>query len=109
MELSLQDVEEMLLTKNEFVNEVAKRTGLNKYIINEIYSVTYELIVEKLIHNEVIELPKLGTFCLAKKNAKGLLCGNQRNMEKKCIYPLFKINDSLKKRVKYMNEYSKML
>lgn len=88
------------MNKKDFMKEASKRTGISTYAIDEIYHVTYELIVENLIRKETVELPRIGTFSLAEKNAKGLLCGEQKNIERKCVYPLFKINDSLKKRVK---------
>ncbi|MCI8598583.1 MAG: HU family DNA-binding protein [Lachnospiraceae bacterium] len=96
------------MNKRDFIKEASRRTGISTYAIDEVYNITYELIVEKLIHNETIELPKIGCFSLTEKNAKGLLCGDQRNMERKCTYPLFKINESLKKRIKNRSTYQKI-
>ncbi len=103
MESSLKDMEEIILNKKEFINEIAKRTGKSKYDVAEIYHVTYELITEKLIHKECVEIPRIGRFTMVEKNAKGLLYGNKKNMEKKCLYPSFKINECLKKRIKNVN------
>lgn len=91
------------MNKKEFVNEVARRAGINKYAVDDIYGITYELVIERLLRDESIELPRLGTFSLVHKNAKGLLCGDRRSVEKKCTYPSFKLNDGLKKRIKNRN------
>lgn len=102
---NLKNTEENLLTKTEFVNEVAKRSGLSAYAVEEIYNVSSNLIIEKMIRDEDVVLPKLGTFSMHKKNAKNLF-GNSDNKSKICLYPTFKICNSVKTRVKNGSKYT---
>lgn len=107
MELNLNDMEEIQLNKKEFINEVAKRCMVTDYIINEIYNISSELIAEKLISGEEIELPKLGRFHLTTRKAtiyKNLFGKKERIIET-TTYPIFKICNSLKTRVKNGYKY----
>ena len=95
------------MNKKELVKELSKRADLSSYMVEELFHITYDLIVEKLILDEVVEIPNMGTFFLAKKNAKGLLSKKKKRIEKICIYPIFKINESLKKKIKQKNGWKK--
>lgn len=87
------------MKKNEFTEEVAKRSGLSVYMIEEIYNVSSNLIIEKMIGMDSVVVPKLGTFSMGKKNAKNLF-GDKSGNSKTCLYPTFKICNALKTRVK---------
>ena len=95
------------MNKKDFVKEVAKRSELSEYAINEIYNVSYELIAETLIRGENVEISKIGTFVLNTKKAKNLF-GENKGVLKVCVYPSFRISDRLKSRVKDGYKYKKV-
>lgn len=99
-----KDMEGMSLNKKEFIEEVADRSMLTKYVVDEIYNISYGIIAEKLISGESIELPNLGRFEVRKKNAKNLISVNDGF----CAYPAFKIGNALKNRVKNGHKYKKI-
>lgn len=92
------------MTKNEFISEVAKRSGLSDYAVEEIFNVSANLIIEKMIQHENVIVPKMGTFSIQNKNAKNLF-GSSSNESKVCLYPTFKICNSIKTRVKNGSKY----
>lgn len=96
------------MTKKELVKELSKRADISTYMVEELFHLTCDLIVERLVQDEVVEIPKMGTFFLTRKKAKGLLCGKEKNIEKTCIYPIFKINEGLKKKIKQKNNWKKI-
>lgn len=94
------------MNKNEFIREVARRCGITTYAVEEMYSASANLIVEKLIADEAVEIPKFGAFQLHAKNARNLF-GQEATAEKECIYPVFKFNHAIKTRVKNGHKYMK--
>lgn len=92
------------MNKKEFVEEVAKRCMLTKYVVDEIYNVSSGLVAEKLILGEPVELPNMGKFEIREKNAKNLISVK----DGVCFYPSFKIGNMLKNRVKNGHKYAKM-
>lgn len=99
-------MEDLILNKNEFIIEVSKRSGLSTYAIEEIFNVSFNLVVEKLIYNEEVPLPKIGVFEINRKNGMNLFGANS-NKSQVCRYPIFKISNSLKTRVKNGFKYQK--
>lgn len=93
----------MLLNKKDFIEEVANRSMLTKYVVEEIYNLSYGIIAEKLISGESVELPNIGKFEIRKKNAKNLISVN----DGLCVYPAFKIGNALKNRIKNGHKYVK--
>lgn len=94
------------MTKSEFIKEVAIRCGVSSYAVEEVYNVSSNLIAEKLIKDEKIEVPNFGEFILRKKYAKNLF-GCEDPAEKECVYPAFKMCNSIKIRVKNGKKYTK--
>lgn len=103
MEYFLRDVEEKLLNKKDFIEEVSHRSMLTKYVIAEIYNLSYGIIAEKLISGEAVELPNLGKFEIREKKAKNLIA----TPDGTCVYPAFKIGNALKNRIKNGHKYKK--
>ena len=95
------------MNKKEFIREIAHRSGLSEYSVNEIYNISYELVAEKLISGENVDLPKVGSFVLITKNARNILQGTAANIARSCVYPYFKTSETLKNRVKNAARYKK--
>lgn len=106
MEYPLKDMEEILLNKKEFIEEVAKRSMLTPYVIEEIYNVSSGLIVEKLIARESVEIAHIGKFNLKEKGETTYknLFGEKEKTIPKTIYPIFHVNNNIKNRIK--NSYN---
>lgn len=99
------------MNKKEFINEVAKRCMVTDYMVNEIYNISSELIAERLISDEDVEIPRLGRFRLTTRNAtiyKNLFGKKEKSVET-TTYPTFRICNSLKTRVKNGHKYDKMI
>ncbi len=99
------------MNKKEFINEVAKRSMVTDYMVNEIYNISSELVAEKLISDEEVEIPKLGRFRLSTRKAtiyKNLF-GKKEKTVAMTTYPIFKICNSLKMRVKNGHKYDKSI
>ena len=45
-----KDMEEQLLNKNHFINEVAKRCMVTPYVVDEIFNVSSGVIIENLLN-----------------------------------------------------------
>ena len=99
------------MNKKEFIGEVARRCKVTEYMVNEIYNISSELIAEKLISDEDIELPKLGRFRLSTRKATVYknLFGKKEKISETTTYPTFKICNSLKIRVKNGHKYEKIM
>lgn len=97
------------MNKIDFINEVAKRTMISNYAIEEIYNVSFELAIEMLISGEDVEIPKLGVFKLTtRKEREGQNLFNSQNKTlAQCTYPTFKISALFKNRVKNAMKYPK--
>lgn len=104
-------MEEIQLNKKEFINEVSKRCRVTDYMVNEIYNISSELIAEKLISDEEVELPKLGHFRLTTRKATVYknLFGEREKFSETTTYPVFKICNSLKTRIKNGHKYDKII
>lgn len=90
------------MNKQEFVDEVANRCRLNGHVVEEVYYASFELIAERLIQGESVQIPKWGKFSLKKKKAtiyKNLF-GKTEKIERECVYPIFQIGKGLKIYVK---------
>ena len=100
----------MLLTKKEFVEEVAKRTMLTPYVVDELYNVSSGLVAEKLISGESVDVPKLGKFKLSERKASVYknLIGRQEKTMDVIKYPTFTISNPLKNRIKNGQKYNKI-
>lgn len=85
------------MTKNEFIKEVAKRGRFSNYAVEEMFNVSSNLIVESLINGESVDVPGLGSFKINEKNGKNLFGNESVNFIK---YPIFKICNAIKVRVK---------
>lgn len=97
------------MNKREFIREIARRSGLSEYTVNEIYNISYELVAETLISGEPVDIPKTGSFVLITKNARNLLQGTEGDIARTCIYPYFKTSETLKNRVKNAVRHKKPL
>lgn len=100
-----KDVEGILLNKKEFIEEVAKRCMVKKYVIEEICNVSSELIAERLIAGDSVELPNIGRFEIREMNSKNFVFSKHDS----CIYPGFKVSTSLKNRIKTCHKYQKSI
>lgn len=102
MEYISKDVEEILLNKKEFIEEVANRCMLTPYVIEEIYNVSSGLIIEKLICGESIDIAHVGKFKLNERGETTYknLFGKQEKTIEKTVYPTFLICNNIKNRVK---------
>lgn len=105
----LRDMEEQLLNKKDFTNEVAKRCMLTPYVVDEILNVSSGVIIENLLKGEQVEIPKIGKFILREKKETTYknLYGNGEKTVGKMIYPLFQIANNIKNRVKNGYQYKK--
>lgn len=109
MELNLSDVEGIILNKCDFIKEVAKRSMLSEYAVEEVFISASGLIAERLISEDDIEIPKLGRFELVERKSmtgKNLFGNNEKKLDA-CKYPIFKICSSIKIRVKNGCKYQK--
>lgn len=97
------------MTKNEFIKEVAKRCKIAEYVIEEIYNVSSELTIERLIGGENVELPTMGWFKLKERGEVTYknLFGNKEKTVDRCIYPTFLLCNNIKNRVKNGHKYEK--
>lgn len=91
------------MNKKEFIEEVARRCMVKKYVIEEIYNVSSGVIAEKLIAGDSVELPNMGKFEIRKMHSKNFVFSKHDL----CIYPGFKVSTSLKNRIKTCHEYQK--
>ncbi len=109
MESDLNIMEEASVNKVEFINEVANRCTLTSYHVEEVFHVSFELIIEQLIHGEQVDIPKWGRFSLKKKKATTYknLFGEAEKSVNECVYPIFQIANGLKTRVKNGHKYKK--
>ena len=86
------------LTKKEIINSIYMQLGFSKKICENLFEDFFSLILEELIKNKKVKIPKFGTFQLRyKKNRVGR---NPKTLEKKIITErnviLFKPSKELK-------------
>ena len=86
------------LTKKEIINSIYMQLGFSKKICENLFEDFFSIILEELIKNKKVKIPKFGTFQLRyKKNRVGR---NPKTLEKKIISErnviLFKPSKELK-------------
>ena len=71
------------LTKKEIINSIYMQLGFSKKICENIFEDFFSIILEELITNKKVKIPKFGTFELRYK--KGRIGRNPKTMEEKII------------------------
>lgn len=105
----LKDMEEQLLNKKDFTNEVAKRCMVTPYVVDEIFNISSGVVIEYLLKGQQVEIPQLGKFVLREKKATTYknLYGSKEKTVGKMTYPLFQVTNNIKNRVKNGFQYKK--
>tara|TARA_Y100001936_G_C15977777_1_gene614812 strand:- start:840 stop:1133 length:294 start_codon:yes stop_codon:yes gene_type:complete len=86
------------LTKKEIINSIYMQLGFSKKICENIFEDFFTIILEELIKNKKVKIPKFGTFQLRYKKSR--VGRNPKTLEKKIISErnviLFKPSKELK-------------
>ena len=86
------------LTKKEIINSIYMQLGFSKKICENIFEDFFSIILEELIKNKKVKIPKFGTFQLRYKKSR--VGRNPKTLEKKIISErnviLFKPSKELK-------------
>ncbi len=86
------------LTKKEIINSIYMQLGFSKKICENIFEDFFYIILEELIKNKKVKIPKFGTFQLRYKKSR--VGRNPKTLEKKIISErnviLFKPSKELK-------------
>ena len=86
------------LTKKEIINSIYMQLGFSKKICENIFEDFFSIILEELIKNKKVKIPKFGTFQLRYKKRR--VGRNPKTLEKKIISErnviLFKPSKELK-------------
>ena len=86
------------LTKKEIINSIYMQLGFSKKICENIFEEFFYLILEELIKNKKVKIPKFGTFQIRFKKSR--IGRNPKTLEKKIISErnviLFKPSKELK-------------
>ena len=86
------------LTKKEIINSIYMQLGFSKKICENIFEDFFSIILEELITNKKVKIPKFGTFELRYKKSR--IGRNPKTLEKKIISErnviLFKPSKDLK-------------
>ncbi len=86
------------LTKKEIINSIYMQLGFSKKICENLFEDFFSLILEELIKNKKVKIPKFGTFQLRYKKSR--VGRNPKTLEKKIISErnviLFKPSKELK-------------
>jgi len=86
------------LTKKEIINSIYMQLGFSKKICENIFEDFFSIILEELIKNKKVKIPKFGTFQLRYKKSR--VGRNPKTLEKKTISQrnviLFKPSKELK-------------
>ena len=87
------------LTKKEIINSIYMQLGFSKKICENLFEDFFSLILEELIKNKKVKIPKFGTFQLRYKKSR--VGRNPKTLEKKIIAErnviLFKPSKNLRK------------
>ncbi len=87
------------LTKKEIINSIHMQLGFSKKITENLLEDFLLIILDELIKNSKVKIPKFGTFILRKKNSR--IGRNPKTLEKKIISErnviLFKPSKELRK------------
>ena len=86
------------LTKKEIINSIYMQLGFSKKICENIFEDFFSIILQELIKNKKVKIPKFGTFQLRYKKSR--VGRNPKTLEKKTISQrnviLFKPSKELK-------------
>ena len=86
------------LTKKEIINSIYMQLGFSKKICENLFEDFFSIILEELIKNKKVKIPKFGTFQLRYKKSR--VGRNPKTLEKKIISErnviLFKPSKELK-------------
>ena len=86
------------LTKKEIINSIYMQLGFSKKICENIFEDFFYLILEELLKNKKVKIPKFGTFQIRFKKSR--IGRNPKTLEKKIISErnviLFKPSKELK-------------
>ena len=86
------------LTKKEIINSIYMQLGFSKLISANILEDLFSIILDELLKNKKVKIPKFGTFILRHKKSR--IGRNPRTMENKIISErnviLFKPSKDLK-------------
>ena len=86
------------LTKKEIINSIYMQLGFSKKICENLFEDFFSIILEELIQNKKVKIPKFGTFQLRYKKSR--IGRNPKTLEKKIISQrnviLFKPSKELK-------------
>ncbi len=87
------------LTKKEIINSIYMQLGFSKKICENIFDDFFSIILDELIKNQKVKIPKFGSFELRHKKSR--IGRNPKTLEKKVISErnviLFKPSKDLKK------------
>ena len=87
------------LTKKEIINSIYMQLGFSKKICENIFEDFFSIILDELIKNQKVKIPKFGSFELRYKKSR--IGRNPKTLEKKTISErnviLFKPSKDLKK------------
>ena len=86
------------LTKKEIINSIYMQLGFSKKVSENIFEDFLSIILDELIQNKKVKIPKFGSFIL--RNKKSRVGRNPKTLEKKIISErnviLFKPSKELK-------------
>ena len=89
------------LTKKEIINSIYMQLGFSKKISENILEDFLSLILDELIQNKKVKIPKFGSFIL--RNKKSRVGRNPKTLERKIITErkvvLFRPSKELKKKL----------
>mgnify|MGYP001987058277 CR=1 FL=1 len=89
------------LTKKDIVNSIYMQLGFSKKICENIFEDFFSIILEELITNKKVKIPKFGTFILRYKKKR--IGRNPKTLESKVISErnvvLFKVSKDLKNHI----------
>ena len=89
------------LTKKEIINSIYMQLGFSKKVSENILEDFLSIILDELIQNKKVKIPKFGSFIL--RNKKSRVGRNPKTLEKKIISErnvvLFRPSKELKKKL----------
>ncbi len=89
------------LTKKEIINSIYMQLGFSKKVSENILEDFFSIILDELIQNKKVKIPKFGSFIL--RNKKSRVGRNPKTLEKKIITErnvvLFRPSKELKKKL----------
>ena len=89
------------LTKKEIINSIYMQLGFSKKVSENILEDFFSIILDELIQNKKVKIPKFGSFIL--RNKKSRVGRNPKTLERKIITErnvvLFRPSKELKKKL----------